>query len=396
MNKRAKVVVPATVVLATLAVPAFAAWVATGSGKGASTANVLNAPGAGSITAKTATSLTLTWSAPSTGVTPVGYFIYRNGTLVSGASGCDATTRSASTAVTCTDTGLTASTAYSYQVQALAGTKWVSAKNTAFGDTTTAAGDTTPPQLQSLTMLDNNTNGKADRLVMVFDENLNASSTTAGLSLANAPSGATISSMSISAATATVTLSEGAGAANTAVGTFRVSLSGAAGGLRDSTGNLSSFANATPTDGAAPVPVSFTDTNGANDGTFQAGDTFTVTYSEPVLTTWTAPDSTQTLVLTDASPRDLVTFPAKFGGGSAVSTGDNGYISSGTATFATTLTQPTTSSLRTTLGACTGTGCANLGTGATQPFTFAPSTAAITDSSSNQVTGTVTTSIRLF
>src|SRR5262249_27162113 len=76
----------------------------------------------------------------------------------------------------------------------------------------------------------------------------------------------TLASVATSGSTATLTLTEGSGAANTAVGTFRVALVGSASGIRDAAGNQSSFAAAAPTDSAAPAIVSMvmqdTNTNG--------------------------------------------------------------------------------------------------------------------------------------
>ena len=69
--------------------------------------------------------------------------------------------------------------------------------------------------------------------------------------------------MSTAGAVATLTITEGAGAADTAVGSFTVALATSATGIRDAAANLSSFAAAAPTDGAKPVLVTMTmqDTN---------------------------------------------------------------------------------------------------------------------------------------
>ena len=57
-------------------------------------------------------------------------------------------------------------------------------------------------------------------------------------------------------ATATLVLTEGAGAPNTAVGSFRVVLAASATGIRDAAGNQASFASTAPADQATPVLVS--------------------------------------------------------------------------------------------------------------------------------------------
>ena len=61
-----------------------------------------------------------------------------------------------------------------------------------------------------------------------------------------------------SGAVATLTIAEGAGAPDTAVGSFTVALSTGATGIRDAAGNLSSFAATSPADGARPVLVAGT------------------------------------------------------------------------------------------------------------------------------------------
>ena len=135
---------PLIVVVATLVVGAFsvssasAAWtknVSTTDGKGSATS--VGTPGAGSVTSKTDTTMTISWSAPS-GIAPTGYEISRGGSVIA------TCTPSPATATTCTDTGLTASTAYSYTVKAKRN-GWTGPANTAFGATTTAPSDSDAP-----------------------------------------------------------------------------------------------------------------------------------------------------------------------------------------------------------------------------------------------------------
>ena len=123
----------------------------------------------------------------------------------------------------------------------------------------TAPVDQATPVLVTLAMQDANTNGKVDRVVATFSETLAAySAGTAPWTLSGVPSGGTLSSVSVSGTTATLTIAEGAGAADTAVGSFTVALATAATGIRDAAGNLSSFAASTPADGARPVLVAGT------------------------------------------------------------------------------------------------------------------------------------------
>ena len=105
-----------------------------------------------------------------------------------------------------------------------------------------------------MTMLDVNANGKVDRATAVFSETLAAyTAGTTPWTLANVPSGGTLASVAVATTTATLTITEGAGAANTAVGSFTIALATSATGIRDAAGNLSSFAATAPADGAAPV-----------------------------------------------------------------------------------------------------------------------------------------------
>lgn len=90
---------------------ASASWskVVTG-GVGAGKAATLGAPTGGSAAAASATSLTISWSAPA-GVAPTGYTLTRNAASI-GSGGCSGTVATTS----CTDSGLTSGTTYTYTV----------------------------------------------------------------------------------------------------------------------------------------------------------------------------------------------------------------------------------------------------------------------------------------
>ena len=80
-----------------------------------------------------------------------------------------------------------------------------------------------PPVLVSLQMRDTNSNGKVDQVTATFDDTLAPySAGVAPWTLANVPSGGSLASVAVSGAVATLTLAEGAGAANTAVGSNRI------------------------------------------------------------------------------------------------------------------------------------------------------------------------------
>lgn len=136
------------------------------------------------------------------------------------------------------------------------------------------------PTLTSLQMLDVNANGKVDRVVATFDETLANSAATAPWTLANVPSGGTLASVSTSGSAATLVLNEGAGAADTAVGSFTVALAATATGIRDTSGTQSSFAATAPSDGAGPVLMTVSAGAGSTAGLMEPGDTIVMTFSE--------------------------------------------------------------------------------------------------------------------
>ncbi|HYN32506.1 MAG TPA: hypothetical protein VES40_07765 [Ilumatobacteraceae bacterium] len=129
---------------------------------------------------------------------------------------------------------------------------------------TKAPADGARPIRQSQEMFDDNRNGKIDRVLVTFSEALAPFSAPTSFSLSSAPSGATLSTVGISGTQATLALNEGTGAATTAVGAFRVTLTSNAAGIRDASGNLASYAATAPTDRAAPalVTLSALDNNG--------------------------------------------------------------------------------------------------------------------------------------
>lgn len=65
--------------------------------------------------------------------------------------------------------------------------------------------------------------------------------------LTNVPSGGTLSTVALSSATLTLTLTEGAGLADTTVGTMTVAMATNAAGARDAIGNLGAFAQGSVT-----------------------------------------------------------------------------------------------------------------------------------------------------
>jgi hypothetical protein len=257
--------------------------------------------------------------------------------------------------------------------------------------------DRTAPAYVSSELYDNDTDGKVDQVKVTFDEALANSTATGQWTLANVPSAGTLASVSTTGSVATLNITEGAGAANTAVGTFTVALTAAAGGIRDSVGNQSSFTTKSPTDKAKPVLINVVSTNG--DGLANATDTITFNYSEPLLASTVPTAPSLVLNRTSATATDLTI--AGILGQTALGAA---YLAGNiTMTYTTTTSLPG-SAVRTTLtsgGTCTGNFLACLLTGTEQaPGTspnvsfVAPTT--ITDAAGNAATGTVTQAIRLF
>lgn len=255
--------------------------------------------------------------------------------------------------------------------------------------------DKTAPVLQSLQMFDQNADGKVDHVQATFNETLAASTSVAPWTLTNVPSGGTLSSVSVAGAVVTLTITAGAGAADTSVGAFTIALAQSATGIQDALGNQSSFAATAPVDKAGPVPVSLVDSNGLNDGKFEAGDSVIVTFSEPI--TGVSASSTVSLISGNGSNDDSVTMTNFLAGVSSVTLNRGDYISgnNNTAIFVSTLTQPLSNQIRLVLGTCTG-ACANITTAAgVGSFTFTPVTT-VTDAAGNAAVGSITVSIKLF
>ncbi|HEX2784578.1 MAG TPA: hypothetical protein VHN36_13415, partial [Ilumatobacteraceae bacterium] len=144
----------------------------------------------------------------------------------------------------------------------------------------TAPIDAASPALITKQFFDTDANGKVDKVTLVFSENLAAyTAATTPWTLTNVPSGGTLASVAVATTTATLTITEGAGAADTSPGSFTVALASNAGGVRDSAGNLSSFAGTTPADKATPARIAMVMNDVNANGKI---DQVVVTFSEPL------------------------------------------------------------------------------------------------------------------
>ncbi|MGD9998400.1 MAG: hypothetical protein AB7U39_15895 [Ilumatobacteraceae bacterium] len=265
--------------------------------------------------------------------------------------------------------------------------------------TARAPTDRAAPALLTLTLLDNDTDGKVDRLTAVFSESLATySAGTTPWLLRNVPSNGSLASVARSGSTLTLTLTEGGGAADTAVGSMTVAMASHASGARDAAGNRAAFDATTPLDGAKPVPMSISDTNGATNGRAETGDSISITFSEP-LAPATVPASSTVTLTGGYSTADTLSMSGISNG--AGSTGGTSYITT-TGAAASSMSVVTLSNanktLTVTIGAnCSGTGCAALGTQTTNGTYSYVAATTLTDVAGNSPRTTArTSSMRLF
>ncbi|HVD15054.1 MAG TPA: hypothetical protein VNK73_11475, partial [Actinomycetota bacterium] len=256
-----------------------------------------------------------------------------------------------------------------------------------FGSTSPA--DEATPVLLALQMLDNDRDGKVDRVTAQFTETLSSYSAGTGpWTLVGIPSGGTLSSVSVSGSTATLTIAEGAGAADTKVGSLTVALATAANGIRDAAANLASFAATAPADKAGPVVVSITSSGGIR-GRMESGDQLVVAFSEPLLAGSVPAATTVRERDPNGGGDDLLDITGITDG--ELDTGTNGYISSNnsSASFASsTVTLSTNTVTVSVAGTCTGTCAIATSQGG---LSFTPATS-LTDAPGNPAAGTLTTS----
>lgn len=312
MKRRLVLTAPAVLALVCLSAgAAFASWTAASSNaNGYSEAASLGTPVADNAnTTKTATTVHLAWTAPTTGPAPSKYDVKRDGSAVSGCTGI--------AALSCDDSGLTASTTYHYTVTAKLATNWAGQVALAL-DVTTPAVDNTAPVLQTLQIFDNNGNGKIDQIRATYDENLNTAFpgtwTVSGL-----PSGESQGSAVIDSTTPTrvlISINEGSSAPDTSAGSIKVQLASDTSRPRDASGNLVAAIGGSgqaPTDKASPVPtgVSLANGGGATPGIADQKDKVVISYSEGIDTgsfgSCFSSNSLITVTVTDSGNNDRLT-----------------------------------------------------------------------------------------
>ncbi|MFZ4717947.1 MAG: hypothetical protein ACOYMR_00895 [Ilumatobacteraceae bacterium] len=267
--------------------------------------------------------------------------------------------------------------------------------------TAVAPTDRAAPALRTLTLLDSSGNGRVDRVTALFSERLTTyGAGTTPWTLANVPSGGTLSSVSLATATITLTLTEGAGAIDTTVGSMTVAMVANATGVRDAGGNPGSFTATTPIDGARPVATAVVDTNGTTNGLTQPGDTIAITFSEPLDPGSVPASSTLTVSDPVGNGNDTLTISGITSG--ARSMGSNNYLSSdgGVAAFAAsplTLSNANRTVTVTVGPMCSGTGCAFLTAPTTTPnFSYLAATTLRDTAANAPITSARSFGVRLF
>jgi hypothetical protein len=200
-----------------------------------------------------------------------------------------------------------------------------------------------------------------------------------------------------------MTIAEGAGSADTAVGTFTIAMASSS-GIVDTSNRHGSFAATAPADGAGPVPIAMSSTNkaGGTAGKAEAGDTVTVTFSEAINTIGGATTSLVTLATSPGNGKAVTMTMTNLGNGSGFAIGNkNNYLSGSGSNSAVFGTAGSTlgfsgSQVTVTLGTLSGSGSLSTGSyvaGTTGPFTPA---ATIKDAAGNAAAGTLTPTIRFF
>lgn len=237
------------------------------------------APGEPTGVSNTPTSIDLTWAGSTdNAAATILYRVYRDG----GPAPVGQTSGQSGDPVTFTDTGLIPGTTHTYDVLADDGASVSDPSPTSLPITVQEA---PVPVLVSLRALDSDTNGRVDTVTAQFSDPVSCTDPClTPWTLSGFPAGTALSSVSVAGDTATLSLSEGTSVAQkTDVGSATVRLTADPAGIVGSSGNPSSFAATSPADGMDPVPVSMSSTNGGTlPGVMEPGDTFTVTFSEPI------------------------------------------------------------------------------------------------------------------
>jgi hypothetical protein len=344
-------------------------------------------PGPPSASATGPTTATVTWGASSDDqVANIVYNVYRDG----GPTAVGQVTSSSTSTVSFADSGMVPGSTHTWTVQASDGTNLSPMSAVSNPVTLTDPGF---PVVTSMSMLDNNTNGRVDQVALTFSAPVHcASPCLTPWTLASVPSNGKLQSVTVSGNTVDLNLKEGTAAMDTAVGGFTVALANdSVHGVLDASGDAARFSATAPADAAAPVPTDITSTNGATDNVMEDGDTFTATFSEPMDPSSIHAANVKEIDQNGLGNDELIIVGLTNG---TMDLGSDDYVTQpgGTIVFSqSTLTLlPGGLKIRSTIvGPCSGTACGFTGAGANALVTFAPEPA-LTDLAGNHATGSHT------
>lgn len=328
-----------------------------------------SAPGQPVATAVDARHVSLSWArATDNAATSLVYSVYRNG----GATPIG-TVQSAATTVTFLDAAVSPDTDYDYTIVANDGVQ--------DGPPSLASNTVhTPPAPvvvpTAISMLDQNTNGRVDRIHVVFSAPVTCSAPClTPWVLTDLPVGTVLSDVELSGSDVWLNLTEGWGPRSTAVGAATVALTASTNGVLSSLLDPVGFAATSPSDDMAPVPIDLASTNeGLFDNIMEPGDTFTVTFSEPIDPTSIIAANVKQLDPSGPGNDGMIIVGLSDG---PIDLGSDLYVlpDGGTIVYqdsTLTLLDGGTKIRSTIAGACTGTACLAPGPGELGMVTFRP------------------------
>jgi hypothetical protein len=142
--------------------------------------------------------------------------------------------------------------------------------------------DGAAPVRRSMSMFDDDLDGRVDRVTIVATEPLAPfGGATGRFTLASVPSSGSLAGVAIGGDVVDLVLAEGTSTPSTSVGAFTVGLAAGPGGVTDPAGLPLSFASAAPADRAAPAPRSVVLQDADRDGRV---DRVSITWSETLAT----------------------------------------------------------------------------------------------------------------
>ena len=327
------------------------------------------APGQPTATVVDARTVDLTWAAATdNSATTLNYSVYRNG-------GYDpiGTLTSSADPVTFRDDTLDPGTEATYTVIADDGTQ-AGPASPASDPVTTPSGSAT--SMQSIRLLDLDEDGRTDQLDVTFNDPVTCTAPcTAPWQLAGLPSGTHLTEVTIDGEVAHLLLAEGFGPRSTEVGSATIALTDLGDGVLGLDSTPVTFAAQAPDDGMGPIPIDLASSNEASTaGLLELGDTFTVTFSEPIDPDSVLPANVKLLDPSGVGADGLIVVGLTDG---PLDLGSDEYLlaDGGTVVYqdATLTMLDGGRKIRSTIvGACTGTACGSEGVGVESVVVYHP------------------------